>query len=98
MALPHTIGTFTDPGVAFTVPEAWIARDQTGRPKRRRSEMSRTPASTTTPAHPRAITDVASNSPNIPFVEGEVVRYHEDVPWFYDLDRGVDHDVVSRGA
>ena len=67
------MGTFTDPGVLFTVPWHDTWRVHTGNPISRSSVVSRTPASMTSPRTPRAISDDASSSPNIPCVEGAVV-------------------------
>src|SRR3546814_8957654 len=61
MAAPaQTIGTFTEPSVAFTVPCAKTSFDQTGNPICVRSRTSRTPASITRPLQPRAIAEVRS--------------------------------------
>src|SRR5262245_54850291 len=70
---PSTTGTLTDPAVALTVPwhETW--RDHTGKPSWRSSAVSRTPASTTSARTPRAITEVASSSPNMPCEDGAVL-------------------------
>jgi hypothetical protein len=47
---------------------AEIAFDHTGKPISRSALASRTPASMTSPLTPRAISDVASRSPNMPSV------------------------------
>ncbi|MNT81813.1 hypothetical protein D3C72_2214510 [compost metagenome] len=62
----HTTGTLTLPGVAFTVPLADTARDQTGKRMASNAITSRQPASMTSPRTPRAAQDVASSSPNMP--------------------------------
>src|SRR5258708_12046086 len=64
----QTTGTLTAPSVAFTVPLAEIALDHTGKPISRSDFTSRHPASITRPVTPRAISEVASRSPNIPSV------------------------------
>ncbi len=71
---------------------------------RRSSNTSRTPASTTTPTHPLAITDVASSSPNIPFVEGAVVAMMRMSPgsmtstaaWIMMLSPGAQETVTAE--
>ena len=77
---PRTTGTLTEPGLLFTVPwqETW--RVQTGKPMSRRSAESRTPASITSPRTPRAISDEASRSPNIPWVDGAVLTTTKTSP------------------
>src|SRR5262245_18413055 len=67
------IGTLTEPAVAFTVPCAETAFDQTGKFISVRSLTSRTPASMTKPTTPCARADSARSSPNIPSVDSEVV-------------------------
>src|SRR3954451_24808430 len=62
----QTTGTLTAPSVAFTVPFAETARDQTGKPISFNDFTSRQPASMTSPTTPRALSAVASNSPNMP--------------------------------
>ena len=69
---PRTTGTLTEPGDAFTVPWHDTWRDHTGKPSWRSSWVSRTPASITRPRTPRAMSELASNSPNIPCVDGAV--------------------------
>jgi hypothetical protein len=51
-----------------------MAFDQTGKPMAVMSATSRTPASMTSPATPRACADTASSSPNIPSVDSDVVE------------------------
>ena len=58
----------TLPSVALTVPRAEIARDHTGKPISCNAFTSRQPASMTRPTTPRAISEVASRSPNMPSV------------------------------
>jgi hypothetical protein len=53
----------TEPSVSLTVPCAETAFDQTGNLISPRAAMSRTPASMISPTTPRALSDVASNSP-----------------------------------
>ena len=62
------LGTLTAPSAALTVPLAETARDHTGKPIPRSDFTSRTPASMTRPVTPRAISEVASRSPNMPSV------------------------------
>src|SRR6185369_17199309 len=62
----QTTGTLTAPSVAFTVPFAEMAFDQTGKRISEIGRTSRQPASRTSPTTPRARSAVASNSPNIP--------------------------------
>src|SRR4030095_275881 len=68
----QTISTFTDPGLALTVPCAEIALAQTGKSIAAMSAESRTPASITSPAIPLARQEVARRSPNIPSVDSDV--------------------------
>ena len=63
----------TEPAVALTVPCADTAFDQTGKSISVRSFTSRTPASIMRPTTPCARADSASNSPNIPSVDSDVV-------------------------
>ncbi len=65
----RTTGTLTAPGVAFTVPWAHTALDQTGNRISVRSRTSRQPASMTSARVPRRRSEVANNSPNMPSVE-----------------------------
>src|SRR4029077_9527794 len=69
----QTTGTFTDPGVFFTVPCEWMARDHTGKSITVRSAPARTAVSMTRPTTPRDRADTASRSPNIPSVDSETV-------------------------
>src|SRR5207237_2132490 len=62
----QTTGTLTAPSDAFTVPLAEIAFDHTGKPISRSDLASRTPASITSAVTPRAISEVARRSPNMP--------------------------------
>ena len=98
IAPPSTTGTLTDPGDALTVPSHDTWRDHTGKPISRRSSVSRTPASITRPRTPRAITEVASSSPNIPCVDGAVLATTRMSPSSTHLDGGVDHQVVAGMA
>src|SRR6185295_52964 len=76
----HTISTLTEPALDFNVPSAEIALDQTGKFIAVISATSRTPASITSPAMPRARHEVASNSPNIPCVDSNVVATTKTSP------------------
>ena len=58
--------------MAFTVPMAEMAFAQTGKSMAVRSATSRTPALITSPATPRARSEVASRSPNMPSVDSAV--------------------------
>ena len=94
----QTTGTFTEPSVAFTVPRAQIARDQTGNFIADSVATSRTPASITSPRAPRARYDVASRSPNIPSSLSVVRRDDDDVARADHLGDDVQHPVVARAA
>ena len=48
--------------------------------------------------HPRAMSDVASSSPNMPWVDGAVLVTTSTSPASAHLDRGVDHQVVAGVA
>ena len=65
------MGRLTEPGVSLTVPWALTAADHTGKPVAGGSATSQTPASMTRPRTPRAASEVASSSPNIPSVHSE---------------------------
>ena len=93
---PSTTGTLTAPAVAFTVPCALTARDQTGNRISRRSATSRTPQPSTTPRTPRRWSAVANSSPNSPSVDGEFVattrtspgRHCSTATWIIRLSPG----------
>ena len=99
---PTDTGTLTAPGVSLTVPCALTAADQAGKPMARSSATSRRPASITMPRTPRAASEVASSSPNIPSVDGEVVvttsrspaRHCSAAAWIMRLSPG-QHSTVT---
>src|SRR5437867_12279088 len=103
LAPAQTTGTLTDPGVAFTVPCALIALAHTGNPIAVMSVTSRTPASITRPATPRARADTASSSPNIPSVDSDVVvttstspvRQTSSAAWIIRLSPGWHETVIA---
>src|SRR5215469_15812863 len=66
-------GTLTAPAVALTVPCALIAAENTGKPMACSPATSRTPPVVTRPRTPRWASEVASNSPNAPSVDGDEV-------------------------
>ena len=91
----QTTGTLTEPSVAFTVPLAEIAFDHTGKPISRSDLASRTPASMTSALTPRAISEVASRSPNMPSVLSAEQPTTRMSPGLALLDRDMDHPVVA---
>src|SRR5690606_1651295 len=100
---PIVTGTFTEPGVAFTVPWALTAADHTGKPIACSSATSRTPASITRPRTPLCCRAVANSSPNIPSVDGDVVattstspgRHCSTATWIIRLSPGHDSTVTA---
>src|SRR5262245_49591086 len=102
----QTILTLTDPGLALTVPCAETAFDQTGKSIAVRSATSRTPASITSPTILCARHEVASNSPNIPSVDSEVVATTSASPgrqtsiaaWIIRLSPGGVETVTAEAA
>jgi hypothetical protein len=96
----------TEPGVAFTVPCAETARDHTGKSIAVSSATSRMPASMTMPIAPWARSEVASNSPIAPSVDGLVVvttrtspgRTCSTAAWTMRLSPGWQSTVTARPA
>src|SRR5262249_23156780 len=102
----HTTGTLTHPAVALTVPCALMALDHTGKFIAVMSRTSRTPASMTRPATPRACADTASSSPNIPSVDSAVVVttstspawHHSSAAWIIRLSPAWHDTVIALPA
>ena len=65
------------------MPLAEIARDQTGKPISVSAFTSRQPASITSPITPRATSEVASSSPNMPSVLSEVQPTTSTSPFWH---------------
>ena len=95
-APPHTTPTFTDPSVALTVPCELTARLQTGNFISVSERMSRHPASMTSPLTPCARSEVASNSPKYPSVQGDVGATTMMSPAMANLDGNVNHQIIAR--
>ena len=92
---PTLTGTFTEPGVAFTVPwhdTYWL---HTGNPIDRRSLVSRTPASIDEAAHAARHQRGGEEVAEHPVCRRRGVDHDEDVAGLADLDRRMDHDVVA---
>ena len=85
-------------------PPSWSApltrtqRAQTGTPSSRRSSMSRTAASTSSAATPRALACVASSSPISATGAGSGIVSTSTSPGWARVHRGVDHQVVALAA
>src|SRR6476659_1618358 len=102
----QTTGTLTQPSVDFTVPFADMARDQTGKPICWRTATSRAPASITKPRTPRAFSEVAKRSPNIPSVLSVVqattstspARHCSAATWIIQLSPGCVNAVTTLPA
>jgi hypothetical protein len=83
-----------------------MARDHTGNPIPRSCSTSRTPASMTTATTPCAPSDVASSSPSMPSVEGDVVvttstspgRHVSTAAWIIRLSPGWQETVTAEPA
>ena len=94
---------FTAPSVAFTVPLAEIAFDHTGKPISVSGFTSRQPASMTRPMTPRAISEDASSSPNMPSVLSVVqpttstspLRHCSTATWIIQLSPGCASTVTA---
>ena len=97
-APPSTTGTFTDPGLAFTVPWHDTWRDHTAKPIARSSAVSRTPASMTSAAHAAGHQRGGQQLAEHAVGRRRRVGHHQHVARPAHLDGGVDHQVVARVA